>query len=171
MKTSTRSRPTLTDGVTGKVTTAEYPIEVTMSGAGGGPIDLREATIAINSARDIANFKITSTVTNVQIRATQICIYHTKAGQWPVRDGLEGNPWVAAFVNGKLHAGTYEWLRPGQICKDITRGDIGHHVKHGALAGWVPRPGETSYFFVSTHARLGSRTSDEMAAPFAKVWP
>jgi hypothetical protein len=137
----------------------------------GGPIDLREATIAGNSARDIADFKITSTVTNVTISRTSICIFHTKAGKWPVRDGAEGNPWVAAFVDGKLHAGTYEWLRPGQVCKGITQSNIGPHIKYGALANWIPKTGETVYFWVSTLARLGSRTIDEMAAPFAKVWP
>jgi len=158
----------ITNAATGKTRVATLSVKVTET---GGPIDLREAAIAINSARDIANFKITSTVTNVTISGSQICIFHTKANQWPVRDGAEGNPWVAVFLNGKLHAGTYEWLRPGQVCKGITRDNIGPHVKHGPLAQWAPKSGEVVYFFVSTLARLGSRTIDEMAAPFAKIWP
>lgn len=137
----------------------------------GGAIDLSAATIAINSNRGIADYRVTSVVTSVRITTSQVCIYHTKAGGWPVKDGVEGNPWVAAFAGGKLHAGTYEWLRPGQVCKGITKSNIGPHVKYGTLAGWRPTKGETVWVFVSTHARLDATTSNERADPYAVVWP
>ena len=146
----------------------------------GGPIDLSSATVASNSDQGIANFKVTSAVTNVTISRSLICIYHTKAGQWPVRDGLEGNPWVAAFLDGKLHAGTYEFLRPGQVCKALGVGagggptiahELGPHIKAGPLAQWIPKLGETVYLWVSTLARLGQSTSNERAEPVATTWP
>ena len=157
---------TYADGT--KETARTFEVEASET---GGAIDLRTAIVAINSNRGIADFKVTSTVTNVTISTSQICIYHTKAGGWPVKDGVEGNPWVAAFVGGKLNIGTYEWLRPGQICKSITKANIGPHIKHGTLAGWRPAKGETVYFFVSTHARLGVTSSNERADPYAIVWP
>jgi hypothetical protein len=157
---------TYADGTKEKARTFEVEASET-----GGAIDLRTAIVAINSNQGIADFKVTSTVTNVTISTSQICIYHTKAGGWPVKDGLEGNPWVAAFVGGKLNIGTYEWLRPGQICKGITKANIGPHVKHGALASWRPAKGETVYFFVSTLARLGATSSNERSDVYAFVWP
>jgi hypothetical protein len=150
-----------------KTQTRMLPVTVSESTT----IDLADAVIAPNSARDIASFRVTSQVTSVTISTRQICIYHTKSGQWPVRDGNEGNPWVAAYVNGQLHAGTYEWLRPGQVCKGITKDNIGPHVKMGPLANWRPRQGETLYFFVSTQSRLSSRSTNERAEPFEVVWP
>jgi len=161
-------KASITTALFGKTTSATFSVKVTET---GGAIDLSQATIASNSAQNIASFRITSTVTNVTISGSQICIFHTKAGQWPVKNALEGNPWVAAFVNGKLHAGTYEWLRPGQVCKGITKSNIGAHVKHGPLGGWTPKSGEVSYFWPSTHARLGSTTSNEAGVPFEKKWP
>jgi hypothetical protein len=134
-------------------------------------IDLSTAIIAANSDRNIANFKVTSEVTRATISRSLICVFHTKAGKWPVRGGLEGNPWVAAMVDGKLHAGTYEWLRPGQICKGITAGNIGPHVKHGALARWRPKKGERIWLFVSTHARLGVSSSNERSNLIEVIWP
>ncbi|NKB88800.1 MAG: hypothetical protein GKS06_11335 [Acidobacteria bacterium] len=150
-------------------------VEVTEA---GGTVDLSRAIIAGNAARDISTYRVTSTMTKVTITRNLICVFHTKAGAWPVRDGVEGNPWIVAFVDGKLHAGTWEWLRPGQVCKGIeaaksggTHRAIGPHVGNGPLTSWVPKVGEIVWFFVSTHARLSLRSSNERAEPVEVRWP
>lgn len=120
---------------------------------------------------NIGSWRATSTIRSVRIRdvpAGGVCIEHTKAQSWPgvTFDGtsLAGNAWVFAKINGRWHAGTYEWLRPRQICKFTVRGqhqspsrEIGPHVKTPPLRDWVPRSGETVGFMVSTLARFGRR--------------
>ena len=120
---------------------------------------------------NIGSWRATSTIRSVRIRdvpAGGVCIEHTKAQSWPGVnvDGtsLAGNAWIFAKINGRWHAGTYEWLRPRQICKFTVRGqhqspsrEIGPHVKTPPLRDWVPRSGETVGFMVSTLARFGRR--------------
>lgn len=126
-----------------------------------------------------ANWPITSTTTNVSVSKAQICISHTKAGKWPVLNALEGNPWIVANVNGTWYAANYEWLRPGQICKALgvpnehpdTAHALGPHIKISPLTTWVPKSGETVYFFVTTINRSGLRTSDERSNMVKVIWP
>lgn len=126
-----------------------------------------------------ANWPITSTTTNVSVSKGQICISHTKAGKWPVLSGVEGNPWVVGNVNGTWYAGNYEWLRPGQTCKSLgvpnenpdTAHALGPHIKISPLNTWVPKSGETVYFFVTTLNRAGLSTSDERSNMVKVIWP
>ena len=120
----------------------------------------------------MSNWRSTSTITNVRIRdvpAGGICIEHTKARSWPGtpipvlnRTIIAGNAWVFANIGGRWYGATYEWLRPGQICKLTVRGkhrepsrEVGPHTKQSPLNRWVPRRGERVGFMVSTPTRSG----------------
>lgn len=156
-----------------------FEFEVEDGPANGDAIDLSRAIIASNSARDIANFKVTSQVTNVSVSPGQICIFHTKQTGWPRYSSVDGNAWVAAMYQGQLHAGTYEWVAYPALCKGLgaappnrTVADmLGPHIKNGPFANWKPKKGDTVYFFTSTHARLGLRTIDERSNVVAITWP
>jgi len=124
---------------------------------------------------DISGWAQTSTIEKVLVQSSQICINHSKAGQWPVfvNGGVEaeGNPWVVAQVGGTWYAATYEWLRPGQICKGITAANIGPHIKKSPLNTWVPQAGELVGFMVSTRARDGVSSGDERSNLVSITWP
>ena len=136
-------------------------------GSGADEIDVSEVTWLHTN---VGGWPAASTVTDVRIRdvpAGGICIEHTKAGVWPGTrtqggSNLAGNPWVFGNVNGRWYAATYEWLRPGQICKLTVAGghgrpsrELGPHIKRPPLDNWVPRSGEMVGFMVSTPARFG----------------
>jgi hypothetical protein len=138
------------------------------AGAGSG-IDAIDPSEVTWIDPNIGGWPATSTITDVRIRdvpAGGICIEHTKADEWPgvvLPAGprpVAGNPWVFGKVNGRWYAATYEWLRPGQICKlngpgehDEASIEVGSHTKRPPLRTWVPRSGEQVGFMVSTLAR------------------
>jgi PKD repeat protein len=171
----------------------EYRVKATLSASNGADdsasvaIEVGESavTVAGNDELDlgqvsflhanISRWPATSTITDVRITGSQVCVYHTKAGKWPVKSlsgvAVEGNPWVVVNRDGRWYAGTYEWLRPGQICKGITAGNIGGHIKQAPLANWRPRSGEQVGFIVSTLARDANRTSNERTNVKLVRWP
>lgn len=139
----------------------------------GDPIDLNSVTFLHS---DVSSWSVTSTVTNVSVSRGSICIEHTKSGRWPVLDNLEGNPWVFAQINGRWHAWTWEWLRPGQTCKSSPdTGDwttsLGPHGERDPANSWRPQSGELVGFMVSTHGRDGRRTSNERSNIVMVRWP
>jgi hypothetical protein len=136
--------------------------------APGAPVDLRQVTWI---DPDISGWPETSRITSASIGNPPICIDHTKAGRWPVKDGLEGNPWVIAHVNGRWYAATYEWLSPGQICKGIHAGNIGEHIGRAPLSGWRPRSGELVGLMVSARARFSPDTVRERSNVVWLRWP
>jgi hypothetical protein len=89
------------------------------------------------------------------------------AGKWPKVYGIfpeepeapmEGNIWVIARVEGLWYAATFDYLRPGGVCKyeDFSPSGEGpgpSTFSAEPLASWVPRSGEPVYMFVSTVAR------------------
>ncbi len=120
---------------------------------------------------DVSGWDVTSRITDVNIKDPGVCIEHTKSGKWRVLDGVEGNPWVFARIDGRWYAATYEWLRPGQTCKGVSADDIGPHTKKEPLDSWKPRAGELVGFMVSTLARDSRRTSNERSNIVLKRWP
>lgn len=124
---------------------------------------------------NISAWPITSRIERVKITGRELCIFHTMAGKWPVfvdnGTAVEGNPWVFANINGQWYGATYEWLRPGQTCKGITRENIGPHTKKNPVNRWVPRSGELVGFAVSTLARSDLRTSNERSNIVLVNWP
>lgn len=136
--------------------------------SGDDELDLNTVTFL---HADISGWNVTSKVESVQITGSNICIRHTKAGQWPVWNGVEGNPWVFVNRGGQWYGATYEWLRPGQICKGITASNIGPHIKQPPLNSWRPQSGEVVGFAVSTLARGNERTSNERSNVVLVIWP
>jgi hypothetical protein len=120
---------------------------------------------------DISRWPETSRITKASIGDPPICINHTKAGRWPVKDDTEGNPWIIAQVGGRWYASTYEWLRPGQICKNIHAGNIGPHTKRAPLSTWRPRSGELVGLMVSARARFRADTVAERSNVVWLRWP
>jgi hypothetical protein len=154
---------------------ASTTIEVSEPGntrVGNDDLDLGQVSFL---HANISGWAVTSTITGVSITGSQVCVYHTKAGKWPAKNlsgvVVEGNPWVVVNRDGRWYAGTYEWLRPGQVCKGITAGNIGGHIKQAPLANWRPRSGEQIGFIISTLSRDANRTSNERTNVVLVRWP
>jgi hypothetical protein len=134
-----------------------------------------DSTIDLNSVTwlhtNVSRWAETSRITKVSVGAPPICIEHTKAGQWPVKDGLEGNPWVFVNLDGRWYAATYEWLAPGQTCKAIDANNIGSHIGIPPLSSWRPSSGELVGFMVSARARSGGDTVHERSDVVMVRWP
>jgi hypothetical protein len=120
---------------------------------------------------DVSGWAETSRVTSASIGDPPICIHHTKAGQWPVKDDAEGNPWIFVFMDGRWYGATFEWLSPGQECKYVTRDNIGAHIGRSPLTGWRPRSGELVGLMVSALARAGATTVRERSNVVMVRWP
>jgi hypothetical protein len=135
---------------------------------GGSTIDLNTVTWLHTN---VSRWAQTSQITSTSIGNPPICIGHTKAGKWPVKDRLEGNPWVFVNLNGRWYAATYEWLAPGQTCKGIHAGNIGSHIGVPPLNSWRPRSGEVIGLMVSARARSGGDTVHERSNIVMVRWP
>jgi hypothetical protein len=138
------------------------------SSGGSDSIDLNSVTWLHTN---VSGWAETSRITSVSVGAPPICIEHTKAGQWPVKDGLEGNPWVFVNQGGRWYAATYEWLAPGQTCKAIHADNIGSHIGIPPLSSWRPQSGELVGFMVSARARSGGDTVSERSNVVMVRWP
>lgn len=118
--------------------------------------------------RNISGWDQTSTVTGITLprdSEAPVCAFYDEAGQWPPYQDVpgdpntvgDGNPWVFANIGGQWFGATFEWLRPGQQCKDgVTRTgstSIGRHTKVPPMETWVPQHGEQVCFAMSTRAR------------------
>jgi hypothetical protein len=137
-------------------------------GADGDEIDLSDVKFLHTN---VSKWEVTSRVTRVRIDDPPICIEHTKAGKWRDVGGAEGNPWVIAKIDGQWYAATYEWLRPGQTCKNIHADSLGPHTKKSPLEDWRPRSGEMVGFMVSGLARDSTRSVEERSNVVLVRWP
>jgi len=139
-----------------------------------GPPDLDEV-IWLHS--DISDWPETASLTRVEHTGDELCLDYSHADEWPVYDldGTEvvGNPWIFIRHDGQWYAGTWEWLRPGQICKAATS-VAGDHIKTApfdASSGWRPTSGETYWFMVSGLARWSERNIEARTDLVALTWP
>jgi len=150
--------------------TAPTPPAPPGAAAGGSPssIDLGAVTWLHTN---VSGWAETSRITSTSIGNPPICIGHTMAGRWPVKDGLEGNPWIFVNMNGRWYAATYEWLSPGQTCKRIDANNIGPHIGIPPLSSWRPRSGELVGLMVSARARSGGDTVPERSNIVMTRWP
>jgi hypothetical protein len=137
-------------------------------GGSASSIDLNTVTWLHTN---VSRWAETSRITSTSIGNPPICIEHTKAGRWPVKDRLEGNPWVFVNLNGRWYAATYEWLAPGQTCKGIHAGNIGSHIGVPPLSSWRPKSGEVIGLMVSARARSGGDTVAERSNIVMVRWP
>jgi hypothetical protein len=114
--------------------------------------------------RNIADWDVTSTITDIRIGSNEICVYHTGAGTFPrtkfgsggePRIDVEGNPWVFAEFGGQWYGATWDWLRIGQQCKGESTDALGRdQIRIPPMdSTWRPRSGDTLCFAMSARAR------------------
>jgi len=113
---------------------------------------------------DISSWPVTSNLSSVSLSGSQICLEYDKKDHWPVTHvgpadvEVVANPWVIAEDNGQWYGRTFEWMRPGQTCKN--RASVaGDHTGAWPFApgeSFSPTPGVTYYFMVSAPARFGT---------------
>jgi hypothetical protein len=154
-------------------------------GKGDDPsLPFRMSELVWLHAPDAADWDVTSTIFEVTFdpqgtsNVTKICFPHSKAGKWKVSGAGEGNVWVIAEVDGTWYAATWDYIRPGQICKSANgftwnsrRDGIFAHTQRAPLEGRVPRSGDRIGIMVSGFARTSQRTVLEKSNIFMTVWP
>ena len=154
-------------------------------GGGGGAdeLDLSQVTFLHSN---VSNWAITSTVTGTRVVPGEICVFHTAAGRWPfstdvfpVEPGdppggapIEGNIWIFAFINGRWHGATWDWLRPGQECKHEFAHTLGRdQIRIPPMdASWVPQKGDMIGLMMSTIARTSLRAGEERSNVVLIEW-
>lgn len=146
-------------------------------------LPFRMSELVFLHAPEAVDWDVTSTITEVTFQTsgshvTDICFPHTKAGRWKRSGAGEGNVWVIAQVNGTWYAATWDYIRPGQVCKsasgftwDDRRDGIGAHTKQSPLNTWRPDHGERIGIMVSGFARTSQRTVLERSNIFMTDWP
>ncbi len=157
------------------------------SGSNNQTTDIEPPPLDLSAVRwlhtNVSNWSVTSNLRNVTFNERgQICLNHDKARVWPseiVPSGggadLYGNTWVFIWNerDSIWYGATWEWLRPGQVCKSSSSVE-GGHIKRGpytSASGWKPRSGETLYFMVSGLARGPERNVQMRSRPVKVVWP
>lgn len=128
--------------------------------------------------QDVSGWPITSRITSVTITRSEICVDHTGAGRFPTsRFGdidVEGNVWVFYQFGGVWYGATYDWLRPGQVCKAVTGEELGpDQIRIPPMDGsWRgPRSGDEVGFMVSARARDGVPAGQERTNIAVVRWP
>jgi hypothetical protein len=149
----------------------------------GDEIDASQVTWLSPACTDVTNWKITSQVTDTYVDPHTICVYHTKAGQWPLTDifgmgvnNIEGNMLLVAKIDGRWYGGGIDWLGSGRVCKGMTAEEIGmDQVRVAPMdASWPgPKAGDQVGLLVSTPSsdRIPMRTINERSNIKMVIWP
>lgn len=126
---------------------------------------------------EVRGWPITSRLGPVSVQGSTWRLPHTRAGGWPAfRYGdidMEANAWIVARVEGTWCAGTFEWIRPGQVVKEAALAELGRdQVRVSPMdARWSgPRPGDECYVFLTTRARDGGRSGNERTQVARVQW-
>ncbi len=127
---------------------------------------------------DVSGWTQTATLASVSVSGGTICLDYDHANVWPIDvigDGVEvvGNPWIFIYEDDRWYGATWEWLRPGQTCKNASS-VAGDHIKRApfdAASGWTPTSGTTYWFMVSGLARASERNALERTNVVEFVWP
>jgi len=119
---------------------------------------------------DMTTFEETAVITDAYHSDGQLCIFHTRLGLWPVTDFfdagpiLEGNQEIFVNIGGQWYAGSADWYRPGQACKNVDEGIAADSfVGKFPISTWRPQPGEVFGVMATTPARAypAMKTYDE----------
>ena len=187
-KATTRLATNAATQVRARVLTIDSPtIEIGIKALGGGGQDdlpFLMSDLVYLHAPDARDWDVTSEIFDVTFdpagtsNVTRICFPHSKAGKWKRSGEGEGNVWVVAEVDGTWYAATWDYIRPGQVCKsanDFTwnsrRDGIFAHTQKLPLEGRVPRSGDRVGIMVSGFARTTQRTVLEKSNIFMTTWP
>lgn len=104
---------------------------------------------------DVKNWPITTQL-SVSAGGGTITMDYDKKNSWPISSRLGGccvaNAWGIIMINGIPHAGTWEYLRPGQIVKQETAFGGCCHFR-GPIGNFNRVSGEVYGFMVSGVAR------------------
>ncbi len=126
---------------------------------------------------DIASWETTVNLSKVDFSDDKICMTYS-GHNWPRYTSdkpdaggnlvtVDANPWIIVKKDGKWHAATWEWLRPGQSCKlgghPSVYAALATHISHGKLRGFSPSSGETIGIMISSMARYGPNTNGSSA--------
>jgi hypothetical protein len=141
-------------------------------GGGADQIDARAITWLEQASADVSGWTITSQVTEVVQSGDQVCVYHTKAGQWPLADvfgtglGIEGVIMIVARFDGKWYGAGFDWMPGGRTCKNLTADEYGRdQIRVAPMdASWPgPKAGNQIGLLVSTPSsnRIPMRTVNE----------
>jgi hypothetical protein len=187
-KATTRLATNAATEVRARVLAIDSPtIAIGIKGSGGGgqdglPFDI--ADLVFLHAPEAKEWDVTSEIFNVTFdppgtsKVTRICFPHSKAGKWKRSGEGEGNVWVIAEVDGTWYAATWDYIRPGQICKSASgfdwasrRDGIFAHTQKLPLEGRSPRSGDPVGIMVSGFARTSQRTVFERSNIFMTTWP
>jgi hypothetical protein len=144
-------------------------------GSGDDAIDPRQVRWL---HQDVSGWPITSRITDVTITRSEICVDHTGVGRFPTSQffdiQVEGNVWVFYQFDGAWYGATYDWLRPGQVCKSVTGEEFGpDQIRIAPMDGsWHgPRSGDLVGFMVSTRARDNVPGGQERTNIAVVRWP
>jgi hypothetical protein len=125
---------------------------------------------------DVSQWAQTAALSSVSLSSGSICLDYDKANVWPIYDiGVDvvANPWIFIWENNQWYGATWEWMRPGQLCKSASS-VAGSHIKQapfGEFSGWVPTSGTTYWFMVTGLARFSERNAEERSNLVPFVWP
>ncbi len=118
---------------------------------------------------DVSDWDETSSL-DVRFGGGMIRLNYDKANVWPSRNGVNANPWIFVFQDGRWYAATFEWLKFGQTTKPIHVVN-GNHIKKSPLQNFRPRSGEVYGFMVSGLARDSTRNVEERTNVVMVRWP
>jgi hypothetical protein len=127
-----------------------------------------------------ATFPVTATLANVRVethgdKAPVLSWEWTAPADWPADgNGVIGNLWIMAKIDGRWHAATWEWLRRDTF-KKATEAKAGQppfiQSKASPLNKWYPQPGEIVGHMASSPCRGGCRGVKGRSPILTTVWP
>ena len=141
---------------TGTTTNSLWPAEI------DGPIHWLH--------HDVSKWPVTASI-HVSFSGNRINFPYSKSRVWPAVDGVNGNPWVIAKIDGTWYAATFEWLSFGQTSKPTSTVG-GGNIKAAPMDGnWAPRSGQRVGIMVSGLARSKTRNVEERTEMIMVTWP
>jgi hypothetical protein len=111
----------------------------------------------------------------------QVCLYHTKAGQWPLADvfgtglGIEGTFMIVAQFGGRWYGAAFDWMPGGRTCKNLSADEYGRdQIRVAPMdASWPgPKAGDRIGLLITTPSsnRIAVRTVNERTNIVVITW-
>jgi hypothetical protein len=150
--------------------------------SGNDAIDPNSITWLGPATTNVSGWRATSTITSVDIRGDDICINHTKSGQWPLVSidenppNIEGNPVIIVNIGGRWYGAGFDWFGQGRTCKHMPAAEYGRdQIRVAPLDGsWPgPRSGDMIGLMVTTPSsdRIPVRSVNERSNIVLVRWP